>query len=55
MTPELYALLMVGVIALVGVVVVPALLRKRCGGCGTRNPLDATMCSACRRPFPEDS
>ncbi|MBX7254886.1 MAG: hypothetical protein K1Y02_00900 [Candidatus Hydrogenedentes bacterium] len=49
-----YVLVMLGVIALIGVLVVPALIRKRCAKCGARNSLDAKTCVKCDAPFPDD-
>ncbi len=49
-----YVLVMLGIVALIGVLVVPALIRKRCTKCGERNPLDAESCAKCNAPFPDD-
>ncbi|GMV94474.1 MAG: hypothetical protein AMXMBFR82_42520 [Candidatus Hydrogenedentota bacterium] len=47
-----YLAVMLGVIAVIAVVVIPSLLRKKCPSCGTRNSLDARVCSSCGGPFP---
>ena len=49
-----YVLVMLGIVALIGVLVVPALIRKRCTKCGKRNSLDAESCAKCKAPFPDD-
>ena len=50
----MYLAVMLGVIGVVTALVVPALLTKRCEGCGARNLLDAAACRKCDAPFPED-
>jgi len=49
-----YLLVMVGIIVVITAFLVPALLWKKCGGCGARNMLDATECKRCKKPFPTD-
>jgi len=54
MSETTYVLVMLGIIALIGVLVVPALIRKRCMKCGERNTLDAESCVKCKAPFPNE-
>ncbi len=44
----LYMVVMLGIIAVVGAVSVPSLLRQKCPKCGQRNLLDAKECTACK-------
>lgn len=48
-----YLAVMLGVIAVIAIVVIPSLLRKKCPNCGTRNSLDASVCSECGELFPD--
>lgn len=50
----IYLAVMVGIIAVMTAVLVPALLWKKCPSCGTRNMLDARECKRCKQPFPAD-
>lgn len=50
----IYLAVMLGVILVLSAVLVPALLLKRCEGCGARNVLDAKECRRCKRAFPVD-
>ncbi len=50
----IYLTLMVGIIVALTAFLVPALLLKKCGGCGARNMLDATECNRCKKAFPKD-
>ena len=50
----IYLTVMVGIIVVLTAFLVPALLWKKCGGCGARNILDATECKRCKKPFPMD-
>ena len=49
----LYLLLMLGTIAVLVIIIVPALTLKKCGSCGSQNILDAEMCRKCGHPFSE--
>jgi hypothetical protein len=51
----IYLAVMVGIIVAITAFLVPALLWKKCGECGTRNMLDATECKRCKKPFPADN
>jgi ribosomal protein L40E len=53
MVHAVYLAVMVGVMALVTVVCVPSLLRRRCRACGARNSLESDLCSRCGTPFPD--
>ncbi len=46
-----YLVVMVGIIILLGCAAVPALLRKKCEGCGAFNSLDARECTRCKAVF----
>ncbi len=50
-----YLAVMLGVIALIAILVIPSLFHKKCSKCGTRNSLDAKVCSGCGGPFPTDT
>jgi hypothetical protein len=50
----IYLVVMLGVIAALTVLFVPAMLWKKCASCGARNMLDATECKRCKKPFPAD-
>ena len=54
MPGKIYLFVLLGVIALVTVIAVPSLFRKKCMKCGARNPLDATECGGCGAPFTEE-
>ena len=54
MSDSTYLVIMVGIIAVVALVSVPGLFRKRCPDCGTWNSLEASNCSHCPHVFPED-
>jgi hypothetical protein len=54
MPGKIYLFALLGVIALVTVVVVPSLFRKKCAKCGARNSLDAKECGGCGASFPEE-
>lgn len=49
-----YLVVMVSIIAVVALVSVPGLFRKRCPQCGAWNALEAENCSKCPHVFPED-
>ncbi len=49
-----YVAVMLGAIVLIAVMVIPSLLHKKCQKCGTRNSLDAKLCSSCGEPFPTE-
>lgn len=49
-----YLAVMLGIIALIAFLVAPSLFHKKCPKCGTRNSLDARVCSNCGDPFAED-
>lgn len=48
-----YLAVMVGIIAAITLVSVPALLFSRCPGCRARNALDADVCRKCGAPLPK--
>lgn len=50
----MYLVVMVGVIALTALVALPALMFKRCPGCGKINLVDARVCRTCGHVFPEE-
>ena len=50
----IYLAVMLGVIVVITAMVIPAMLLKKCSGCGRRNLLDATECKHCKQPFPVD-
>ena len=54
MPGKIYLFALLGVIALVTIVAVPSLFRKKCLKCGARNSLDAKECGGCGAPFPEE-
>lgn len=54
MSSIVYVSLLLGAMAVMVAVTVPAVMFKKCGKCGIRNGLDATACKGCANPFPED-
>lgn len=54
MSETAYLVVMVSIIAVVALVSVPGLFRKRCPECGAWNGLEANNCSHCPHMFPED-
>ena len=47
MSDELYLAIMLGVVAILTVIAVPALIRRKCPKCGARNGIDAKVCKQC--------
>lgn len=53
-TVNLYAVVMVAVMALITAVTLPALLTMKCPQCNKRCSVDAKRCRRCGHTFPED-
>lgn len=54
MSSALYVVIMLGIMALISAVTLPAMLWKKCPNCRKRNDLDAEQCTECETPFPKD-
>jgi hypothetical protein len=54
MEPNLYLIVMVGVIVVVTLAIAPGLFTKKCPACGARNGLDARSCRKCGGAFPDE-
>lgn len=54
MNTTVYLVVMVGVIALISAILLPALFWKKCAECGSRSIVDATSCKRCGCEFPEE-
>ena len=50
----MYLIVMVGVIVLTSLVAFPALMFKRCPGCGKANLVDVQECRGCGCAFPDE-
>jgi hypothetical protein len=53
LSPGLYLVVMLGIIALFVGVIVPALFWRKCPSCRARNGLDASVCRKCGHELDE--